>query len=464
MRKLFYLVFMLMFINSVSGQSELAFLKFIEAVRKNHPEINQSKLLERKSDAYMRKARGSLDPVLSSSYDSKSFDEKNYYDLWNTGLKVPTVLGVDVEVSYETNRGQFLNEQAFLPDNGLLSAGIRIPLLRGLFYNDRRFQLDDATVIGKQNEIKRIEMVNKVMFKSIKSYLVWEFKYAVSEAYGEVVDLATIRLNNTIELFNQGDKAAIDTVESQQILINNRVNYEQSRLDYLSAFQSLRNHIWGNSMEDIRNGDLYTPQSAKEWFKGDEMISSMDEIVIDNLPAIRSINLDSESLELKRRNAQENIKPQLDLKVNPLLRLDDNDRFLAYSTQDYKLGVNLYFPLLARKARGEKQLIELELSENTFFRDNVSRQISTQVDALELELKRLQDMLSLTEDNLTLSRRLLDAENERFRIGESSIFLVNSREQKVLNNRLKLLQLNYKIRVLIIEWYYQARRLENYVW
>ena len=462
--KRLYFLFFLFFIQSVTAQEELTFIEFIESVRQYHPEINQSKLLERKSDAYMRKARGSLDPVLSSSYDSKSFDEKNYYDLWNTGLKIPTALGVDMEVSYETNRGQFLNEQAFLPENGLLSAGISVPLLRGLFYNDRRFQLDGATLIGKQNEIKRIEMVNKVMFKSIKAYLAWEYRYAVSQAYGEVVDIAAIRLDNTIQLFNQGDKAAIDTIESQQNLINNQVNYEQARLDYLSAFQSLRNHIWGETPQALIDGELYIPQGASEWLRKDEMISSMDEIVVDALPALRRINLDSESLELRKRNAAENIKPQLDLKVNPLLRLDNNDQLLAYSRQDYKLGVNLYFPLLARKARGEKQLIEVELSENALYRDNVSRQISTQVDALELELSRLQDMLSLTEENLALSSRLLEAENERFRIGESSIFLINSREQKVLSNRLKLLQLNYKIRVIIIEWYYLARRLEHYIW
>jgi len=36
---------------------------------------------------------------------------------------------------------------------------------------------------------------------------------------------------------------------------------------------------------------------------------------------------------------------------------------------------------------------------------------------------------------------LLDAENEKFRFGESSIFLLNNREQKLIEAQLKLVKL-----------------------
>ena len=45
------------------------------------------------------------------------------------------------------------------------------------------------------------------------------------------------------------------------------------------------------------------------------------------------------------------------------------------------------------------------------------------------------------EEMVTNYSTLLQAENEKFRIGESSIFLLNSREQKLIEAQLKQLKL-----------------------
>ena len=52
---------------------------------------------------------------------------------------------------------------------------------------------------------------------------------------------------------------------------------------------------------------------------------------------------------------------------------------------------------------------------------------------LERQIRLSTDMLQNYED-------LLQAENEKFRIGESSVFLLNSREQKLIAARKKWLK------------------------
>ena len=57
------------------------------------------------------------------------------------------------------------------------------------------------------------------------------------------------------------------------------------------------------------------------------------------------------------------------------------------------------------------------------------------------DLVNLQQQIDLNEDMVTNYQRLLDAENRKFSIGESSIFLINSREQKLIEAQLKLAKL-----------------------
>lgn len=63
---------------------------FVRIVLENHPMARQAALRTDMGEAVVRSARGGFDPVASASYDSKEFDEKNYYTLLQAGLKVPT--------------------------------------------------------------------------------------------------------------------------------------------------------------------------------------------------------------------------------------------------------------------------------------------------------------------------------------------------------------------------------------
>ena len=53
------------------------------------------------------------------------------------------------------------------------------------------------------------------------------------------------------------------------------------------------------------------------------------------------------------------------------------------------------------------------------------------------QLTFTQTQLLITVEMITNYQLLLSAENEKFRIGESSLFLVNSREQKLIEAQMK---------------------------
>ena len=61
------------------------------------------------------------------------------------------------------------------------------------------------------------------------------------------------------------------------------------------------------------------------------------------------------------------------------------------------------------------------------------------------EVVVLQNQVRIAEDNFQNYYKLFRGEETRFRVGESSLFLLNQRENKLLESRQKLLELKTKL-------------------
>ncbi len=96
------------------------------------------------------KAKGQLDPAFYSEMGAKQFEGKEYYNLSNSGLKIPTYLGIDFKTGYEVNKGYYINGESQTPGSGLWYAGIEIPLGEGLFFDERHGGTGLRTVFAER--------------------------------------------------------------------------------------------------------------------------------------------------------------------------------------------------------------------------------------------------------------------------------------------------------------------------
>jgi outer membrane protein TolC len=69
-------------------------------------------------------------------------------------------------------------------------------------------------------------------------------------------------------------------------------------------------------------------------------------------------------------------------------------------------------------------------------------------------LDNLQKQITTYNQAVTNYQQLLQLENTRFELGESTFFLINSREMKFLESQIKLAKLfaEYKISLANIDW------------
>ena len=77
------------------------------------------------------------------------------------------------------------------------------------------------------------------------------------------------------------------------------------------------------------------------------------------------------------------------------------------------------------------------------------------------QLLLLQEQLILLSNNVENYKRLLDGENEKFNYGESSVFLLNKRQEKYINGQLKLIETYIKRQMELLNFLYFSNQLVN---
>ena len=142
------------------GQEEelsevLRFDEYLGYVKKFHPIVKQAELVIDESQAKLLKSRGAFDPKFEVDYDRKKFKGTEYFDRLNGMFKIPTWYGIELKATFEENTGDFLNPQGFVPDEGLYSAGVKLPVAQGLLINDRMASLKQAKLFREQAKADR---------------------------------------------------------------------------------------------------------------------------------------------------------------------------------------------------------------------------------------------------------------------------------------------------------------------
>jgi outer membrane protein TolC len=213
----------------------------------------------------------------------------------------------------------------------------------------------------------------------------------------------------------------------------------------MKAKLELSNFLWINDVP-VELQDIVIPDSNSETIIDTSLMVSdfdMSQFNIENHPKLQSLNYKFESLDIERRLKANMLLPRIDLQYNFLSETPDIAS--SFNTSAYKSSVSISMPLFLRKERGDLRLAKLKLQDTEFEIQSSKLTISNKVKALESELESLSVQNDITEDMISDYERLVEAEERKFSIGESSLFLVNSRESQLISIKLKANQLQNKL-------------------
>jgi len=432
---------------------------YLNQVRKFHPLAQKTALKIEIAELERLRAKGRLDPIVDFGWNQKNFDEKLYYRLFQGQIKLPTKYGLSAVGGYENSEGVFLNPENKTDQFGLWNLGIELDVLQGLIVNERNIGLQQAEVILGQTMFNQAWMLNTILYEAAAAYLQWQQFYLFNQVFLDNQSLSQTYLENTKQLFFNGEKSAIDTLEAFILLQDATNAVNENGINFTNAQIAAQNYFWEDGQRVIISPNEL-PQV--ESILPETNISQIDTTnIFADHPILQAYAMKQRSLELGQRLKREKRKPKLKVKYNPLLATSDEGIAPNYVLANYKWGFNFAMPLFMRTERADIQIGLIKLEELELDRNNKANELNNKLDGSLQQLVLLQDQLILAQQTLEGYQRLLDGENEKFRAGESSVFLLNKRQEKYITGQLKLITLQTKLQKEYIKYLYLTNQIDS---
>jgi len=451
------LIYFLLFICStlsVFGQdtmTEFSFNEFLGYVKKYHPLVKQADLKLNEAQANLMLARGAFDPKIEVEYNEKQFKTSEYYSILNSSFKIPTWYGIELKAGFDNSEGIYVNPENTIPNSGLTSLGIAVPIGQGLFINQRMADVRKAKIARNLNAAERNLQATEIIYEAAVSYMNWKRSFDEVKLYENYIQNALIRYKGIATLINEGDKPAIDSIEAGIVVKTRQLNLEDAKLKLTKAKLELSNYLWLENNIPFELSDALKPEdlltnNIKETLKINELAT----IDLENHPKIKALDAKIAMLKVERKLKANALLPKLDLSYNYLSEPSyiDNYRF-----EDYKIGINFSFPIFLRKERGSLKLADLKIQDSEFNLQFERKNLENKIKSQQQEIVSLEKQQDYNDKLVKDFTKLLNAEDRLFEMGESSLFIINSRENSLVSSQLNEIALENRYLNALISIY-----------
>lgn len=430
---------------ALAGQStELTLEDFLARVAAAHPVVRQVDAARAQVAAEALAARGGFDPVLTATWDTKDFKGIGYYDELDVRLTVPTRLGFDLKFGWERAAGAIINPERATPSAGLLSAGIALPIGPRLLTDERRTALRQAELAQDAADADRDAAMARVLQEAARDWGTWAELTERSAIARDGVVLARFRLEALRRRVAEGDAAPIDTVEAAAELGAREIARFDAEQGAEGARRLVEGWLWSADGAPTELGPGARPSGGATLSALDALgrVPERDALgyVVARHPAVRRMTARWRTVEAQRRLAAVNLLPSASVELSGLAAGSSLGAMTApnLSGDDSKFSGTVRLPLFPRGELGRLRVAEARARAVGAERERVRRDVGIEVARAMLELEAVDSIAGRQEAVVALLRQLVEAEQQRFAAGESSLLLVNLRERALLDERLRL--------------------------
>lgn len=422
------------------NQGVLSFREYLGYVKKYHPLVSRANLEIDKAQAGLMQARGAFDPKIELDFDNKQFRGSQYYSILNSSFKIPTWYGIEVKAAFDDSQGIFVNPQNLGPNQGIATVGFSVPIAQGLFINQRIADLKSAKLQIQLSESQRRLLSLEVLYKASIAYFAWLKHFNEVEMYKEYLFYSQDRYKGVLRLIQQGDKPAIDSVETGIAVKNRELNLENAILKLNKSRLDLANYLWIKDVP-IEPAENLKPEiglstNIEAVLNTGDLFNTQD--IIASHPKLRMMETKIGMLDIERRLKANYLLPKIDLGY---YYLSEPLMFNSFRNDDYKVGLNFSFPIFLRGERGSLNMTKLKLKETKFELQQERLEIQNKIDAQQVEKSSFRKQSGQISNLVNDYKKMLEAEERLFSFGESSIFILNSRENNLISAKIQQIDL-----------------------
>lgn len=445
--RIFILAFLLLSsLNFAQDSLKISAAEFINIVKNYHPLALKYQLQNKLAEQEITRARGGFDPVLAGKLGEKNIDGTKYYEQKNVELGIPTWYGIDVHGSYNHLDGQKLNNSD--TKGGLYQFGITVPLAKNFLYDKRRAMLDQAKFGLKMTEAEQAVLTNELLLEAENTYWEWVQNYEIYKLRSEIVDINKDRLKLTRKTFEFGEKPAIDTIEALSQLQSFELQQRDAFLSFVKSTQQIQLYLWKYDKQFYELSEMiYPSENLNEHLAYSDFEFLINDINSRQINMHRSIlyyDQKQNILESERRLKWQSFLPKVDFTYNFFNKENYSADHLPLFDHNFQYGLKLEIPVFQREARANYQMAKIKLDQNQLDTNMKIRELDVKIETYKNEIQNYHTQIDLSRNNLLNYRKLLYAEETRYSNGESSLFLINSRENKVIEAQEKFISIRTK--------------------
>ena len=274
-------------------------------------------------------------------------------------------------------------------------------------------------------------MLNELLFEAGRTYWDWFLAYNNLTVYQNAVRVAEERLNAVKREALLGNRAGIDTLEAGIQLQNRQLDLQEAQLEFENQGALLSVYLWADGTIPLEIDQGTRPLSAEN-FSVQEVDDDFVQVLnnrLENHPVLQQFRLQIDQMEIDRRLKAEQLKPNLNLSYKPLTAAAEDDIISNYRVRDYMWSLQFNSPIFLRKERGAHKLAKIKIREAELGIQNKQENLVYEAKASLNTWNMTEQQIELYTQTVEDYRRLLEGERSLFRGGESSLFMVNSRER-----------------------------------
>ena len=448
-KKLFLSSCLILFGHSALYAAPLSQQDVLNSSAKFYPDILRDLEGVKQAEYDIQSADGLFDARLSSSISDRTI---GYYDGSYIDTKIEQPLrdyNASIYAGYRISDGIFpvYEDQDVTTNNGEYYIGAKVSLLRGRDIDEKRFKLNQEILKAEQAPIKLKMKQLEVQQKALSSYWKWVAAGHRYHALTELLNLAEKRQKQLEKRVDSGDLAAIYIEENKQYILKRKVMFNDATMDFKKAAQDLSLYYRDAAGNPKEITSLNVP-SFKGAILKSQYYSESD--LLEN-PLFNNIAFQKKLLNQETEFRKNNLLPNLDLNIKAANDIDNN--MPTRDEEEIAVKLNFSIPLQrntakANLAKAQSQLIQLSYRETLLLE---KAKISFQ--KLLIELRNSRQNIGFKRDEVSLARKMLQAEKKRFENGMSDFFLVNIREEKITIAQLELIKEKQKFLLALAQLY-----------
>lgn len=429
---------------SLEKKEKLSLMKVLESIDHHYPQVKIARLEVAKASGAFVNAKGQFDPALELSTRSQPAGGyiNNYGD---TQLTIPTLYnGVKLFAGYRNGEGNWpIYYQNYLTNSGgEYRAGLSLPLLRDRLIDKERTGLLSSAqlMLMKEQDAEAVKI--KIYQEAIKAYWQWVEAGFQLNTFKQLLHLAQKRQQAIEQQATQGDLPRLAISENLQQIVQREQLLNQGQMIFEQAGVNLSLYFRGPKGNPL----IPKKQSLPGLTNASDTIAGTRELLREH-PGIKKLTHFANMMKLKRNQARNELLPQLDATAYTF-KQNGTGGYPLLIPQAAMVGVSFKFPLLQRQAKGNLIQAESELRQVRVEKRFLYEQLNNEFSNMLIGISRSRRQVSLLKKELSLAQKVQQGETKKFSQGDSTLFLVNQREQMTTQVQLNTLHAQVQLEEL----------------